>query len=190
MAENIKQKLGFVVAAMMVIAGLAVLNLGSAGAQAKACGDGGGGGGGTPSASPSPTEPEEPFPPPLPPIIPEETESPSPSPSASDGPRKCSSDITLNYQGPSKKKPARRQFSGNVKSAEDECEKGRKVILKKLKKGKDKTVDATVTDPKGGYKIPVARANGRYYSQTPKDNVVTRDGRVTCGAAKSKPVKV
>lgn len=188
MAESIKQKLGFVVAAMMVIAGLAVLNLGSAGAQAKACGDGGGGGG-TPSASPSPTESEEPFPP-IPPIFPEDPETPSPSPSASDGPRKCSSDITLNYQGPSRKKPARRQFAGNVKSAEDECEKGRKVILKKLKKGKDKIVDTTVTDPKGGYKIPVGRANGRYYSQTPKDNVVTRDGRVTCGAAKSKPVKV
>lgn len=189
MAESIKQKLGFVVAAMMVAAAVAVLNLGSpAGAQQQGCGGGGGGGGGggTPSASPSPTESEEPFPP-IPPIPPEEPESSSPSPTASGGAtRKCSSDISLNYQGPTKKKPSRRQFTGKVTSAEDECEVGRKVILKKGKK----TVDTTVTNNKGGFKMPANRADGKYYVETPKENVVDDDGRISCGADKSKTVTV
>jgi hypothetical protein len=194
MAESIKQKLGFFVAAMMVAAALAVLNLGSpAGAQQQGCGDGGGGGGGgggTPSASPSPTESEEPFPPSLPPILPEESES-SPSPTeTSNAARKCNSDISLNYQGPTKKKPSRRQFTGKVSSAEDECEVGRKVTLKKQKSGADRTVDTTVTNNKGGFKMPAKRANGKYYVETPKENVVDDDGRISCGAAKSKTVKV
>ena len=191
MAESIKQKLGFVVAAMMVAAALAVLNVGSpAGAQQQRCGDGGGGGGGggTPSASPSPTESEEPFPPiTIPPIIPEETESSSPSPTeTSSAARKCSSDISLNYQGPTKKKPSRRSFSGKVTSAEDECEVGRKVTLKKGKK----TVDTTLTNNKGGFKMPANRADGKYFVETPKENVVDEDGRINCGAAKSKTVTV
>jgi hypothetical protein len=190
MGESVKQKLGFVVAVMMMAAALAVLNLGGpAGAQAKRCG-GGGGGGGTPSASPSPTESEEPFPPSIPPIIPEESES-SPSPTeTTSAPQKCPSKIDLNYQGPSRQKPSRRQFTGKVTSAEDECKVGRKVFLKKEKSGSDKTVETTVTNNRGSYKIPVKGADGRYYAQTPKENVVGDDGRFACGAAKSKTVTV
>lgn len=191
MAESVKQKLGFVVAALMVVAALAVLNLGPAGAQAKGCDPDGGGGGGTASPSPSPTESEEPFPPPIPPIIPEESEtSPSPTNTAG-GARECDSKINLNYNGPTRKNPARRQFSGRVQSAEDACETGRKVLLKKdARKGRDRTVDTTLTNDRGSYKIPVKRANGKYYAQTPQEKVAGDDGRVTCGGARSKPVRV
>src|SRR5687768_16360384 len=110
MAESLKQKLGFLVAIGMMIAALAVLNLGTpAGAQSKPCKSGGGGG----TASPSPTETEEPepFPPSLPPILPGEEET-SPSPTESSGAaRNCSSQITLNYKDSSREDPARREFS-------------------------------------------------------------------------------
>ena len=181
MPETVKQKLGFLVAAMMMVAALAVLNIGSpAGAQAKPCGSGGGGNQ-TSSPSPSPTESEEPFPPSIPPIIPEETEeSPSPTESTGGGARNCSSEISLKYKS--------KTFSGSVKSQEDECEVGRKVILKKKKKGRDRTIETTVTNRKGAYEMPVAKAKGKYYTKTPKEKV-TADGPVNCGAAKSNTVK-
>jgi hypothetical protein len=184
MPETVKQKLGFLVAAMMMVAALAVLNIGSpAGAQAKPC-KSGGGGNQTASPSPSPTESEEPFPPSLPPIIPEETESESPSPTASTGgdARNCSSDISLKYKG--------KEFSGSVQSQEDECEVGRKVLLKKKKKGRDRTIETTVTNNKGSFSMPVNKAKGKYYVQTPKEKVAADDGPVNCGAAKSDTVKV
>src|SRR5688500_1002270 len=194
MAESIKQKLGFVVAAMMMLAALGALNIGSpAGARSQACEpDGGGGGGGTASPSPSPSESEEPFPPSLPPIIPEETESSSPSPSNTEGEaRKCGSEISINYRGPTRKNPERREFAGKVRSAEDACEAGRKVIVKKDRKGKkDRTIGTTITNQRGSWSRPVKRANGKYYAQTPQERVPSDSGRVTCGADKSPTVKV
>lgn len=188
MAEGLKQKLGFVVAAAMMLAALAVLNVGgSADAQAKRCSTGGG----NQSPSPSPSESEGgglPIPP-LP-IPPEEEESPSPTPSDTDGgpARRCPSQITLNFKGGDN--GARKQFTGEVKSAEDACESGRSVILKKKKPGRDRTVDTTVTNNKGTYKIPVRKANGKYYSTTPKQNMATNGDRVICEAARSNTVNV
>ena len=202
MSERIKQKLGFVVAAAMVLAGVAVLNVGAGASTAAATEcepDGGSGGGESPSpsgsASPSPSESEteEPFPPTLPPIVPSESESESPSasPSESEGQaRRCESEITINYRGPNRQNPERREFSGRVRSDEDACESGRKVLLKKKRPGRDKTVDTTVTNDRGTWRVPVRRANGRYYAQTPQERVASDQGRVTCGAARSTTIKV
>lgn len=189
MAESLKQKLGFVVAAMMMVAALGVLNLGTpADAQSKRCKPDGGG---NQTASPSPTESEEPFPPELPPVIPGDDESESPSPTPTTGrARNCDSGISLNYNGPNRKNPERREFAGRVSSQEDECKVGRKVILKKKKKGRDRTIEATVTRKKGSFRMPVKRANGVYYAKTPRERVAADDGPVICGAAKSNFVKV
>ena len=193
MAEGLKQKLGFVVAAMMMIAALGVLNIGgSADAQAKRCKTGGGNE--SPSPSPSETEDDGGLPIPIPPIPPggEEEESASPSPSDSDGgpARRCPSEITLNYKGGNKANPGRKLFTGQVKSAEDACESGRSVILKKKKKGRDRTVDTTVTNNKGTYKIPAKKANGKYYSKTPKQNMAPGGDRVICLGDRSNTVRV
>ena len=191
MSESIKQKLGFFVAAMMVVAAVAALNIGSpAGAQQNGCTDDGGGGG-TASPSPSPTETEEPFPP-VPPIIPEESESPSPTPTnTAGGARTCTSDISINYRGPTRRNPTRREFVGGVQSGEDACESGRKVLLKKDRSsGSDRTIDTTVTNQRGRYRIPVRRANGKYYAQTPEERVASNSGRVTCKADRSKSIRV
>ena len=195
MSEGIKQKFGFVVAAAMVVAALGVLNLGATASSSTECTpDGGGGGGGgteSPSPSPSESETEEPFPPSLPPILPSESESASPSPSDTEGQaRRCDSEITINYKGPNKQYPGRREFTGNVRSDEEACEAGRKVALKRHKRGPDQTVDTTVTNDRGKWRIPVNRANGRYYARTPQEKVASDDGRVTCGADRSKSIRV
>lgn len=196
MSEGIKQKFGFVVAAAMVVAALGVLNLGATANSSTECTpDGGGGGGGgtqSPSPSPSESETEEPFPPSLPPILPTDEEtSASPSPSDTEGQaRRCDSEITINYKGPNKQYPNRREFTGNVRSDEEACEAGRKVVLKRHKRGPDQTVDTTVTNDRGRWRIPLRRANGRYYARTPQEKVASDSGRVTCGADRSKSISV
>lgn len=183
MAESLKQKLGFIVAALMMVAALGVLNLGSpADAQSQPCKSGGG----TGSPSPSPSESEEPFPPPLPPILPEDPEeTPSPTETTGGEPRNCSSKISLNHKG-----GRNHRFSGKVTSQEDACETGRKVLLKKKKKGRDRTVDTTVTNGNGSFEMELRRAKGKYYARTPLERVASDDGRVNCGAAKSDVVRV
>ncbi len=194
MSEGIRQKLGFIVAGMMVLAALAVLNIGSTASSATECkpDDGGGNGTQSPSPSPSESETEEPFPPSLPPILPSDEESSSsPSPTDTEGQaRRCESEITINYRGPNRERPERREFVGKVRSDEDACEAGRKVTLQKVRSGPDKRVDTTVTNDRGAWRLPVQRANGKYYAETPQEKVASDDGRVTCGADKSKTIRV
>lgn len=194
MSESIKQKLGFFVAALMVVAALGVLNLGATARSSTECtpDDDGGGGGGTESPSPSPSESDDPFPPSLPPILPTDEEtSASPSPSDTEGQaRRCDSEITINYRGPNRERPQRREFVGKVRSDEEACESGRRVILRKVRSGPDRRVDTTVTNDRGAWRIPVRRANGRYYAQTPEERVASDEGRVTCGADRSKTIRV
>ena len=187
MAENTRPKLGFVIVAGLMMASLAVLNLGTANSalstECEPTGSGGGGGG-TGSPSPSPSDSEEPFPPSfppsLPPIIPGESESPSASPSESEGsPRRCDSEITIGY------KSGNSEFAGAVRSDENECESGRRVTLKKKRPGPDQKVGQTVTNQRGRWEIRVPDAKGRYYAKTPKQSVTSDEGRVVCGGARS-----
>ena len=186
----------------MVLSAVAVLNVGSPALSASTeCEpDGGGGGGGespTPSgsASPSPsTSSPAPFPPTLPPILPTASSS-SPSPTASDtgggGARKCDSEITIKYQRPNLERPGRDKFYGNVRSDEEACEGGRQVIVKRAKAGRDATFDRTVTNNRGRWTVPGKGAKkGRYYAKTPEERVASDQGRVTCGADRSRSVRV
>jgi len=196
MAESIKSKLGFVVAAMMMLAALAALNIGSpADAQAQGCeADGGSGGGGnqTESPSPTPTESQEPFPPPI--LPPEDPESPSPTPTpteTSGGAQRCDSKITISYRNPYRNEGDRPEFVGRVTSDEPACEGGRKVIVKKQRRDrKDLIVDTTVTNRRGKWRVPARRANGKFYAKTPQERVPGDGGRVTCGADRSKTIRV
>lgn len=194
MVDRNKQKFGFLIATMMMVAALGALNFGTvATAQAERCdADGGGGGNQTESPSPSPTESEEPFPPSLPPILPDESESATPTPTETSGAaRRCDSEITINYRGPNRKHPERRLFVGRVKSAEDACESGRKVLLKKVRKNKrDRIVGSTVTNQRGAWRVPMNRANGKYYAKIPQEKVPSEEGRVTCGADRSPRIRV
>lgn len=115
------------------------------------------------------------------------TASPSESPVTSppESTRKCESKITLSYNG------NRQRFSGEIRSDESACERGRRVMLKKdRRKGRDRTVATTVTNRRGRYQIPLPDRRGtRFYSKTPRQTVPTRGGQeVVCLGDRSRSV--
>jgi hypothetical protein len=76
-------------------------------------------------------------------------------------------------------------FKGKVKSPETDCERGRKVTLKKKKKGPDATAGSSVSRRNGGWSVREPRAKGRYYALVAKQKV----GTTTCGRAESRTIK-
>ncbi len=119
------------------------------------------------------------------------TGSPSGSPSQSpvnpppDSTTRCESKITIGYNG------NRQRFSGEVRSAKRICERGRRVFLKRDRKGdRDRTVASTVTNSRGKYRIPLPDRNGRrFYAQTPRQTVTTGGGQqIVCKGDRSRSV--
>lgn len=184
----------------------------SALAAGTKCTGGGGGGGGTPS--PTATQTSGPLPGPIQTLL-----SPSPSPTGSASPtaspssrmpdpalttptptgspsespispppqstRKCESRITLSYNG------NRQRFSGEVRSDETACERGRRVVLKRdRRKGRDRRVAATVTNNRGRYQIPLPDRSGRrFYTKAPRQTVRAADREeVVCLGDRSRTV--
>jgi hypothetical protein len=178
----------------LIAAGIAVLNFGG-GAIAQECG-----GGGSPSPSPSTTSPTPtetgglPITPPitLPPgggssTTPAPTGSTS-TPGGGSGPQEtieCDSEITIRFAGRTD------TFKGAVNSDENVCERGRRVILKRVKAGPDKTVGRTTTNQRGRWNIKERNARGRYYAQTPARTVDPpgAGAEYECGAAKSRTIR-
>lgn len=172
----------------------------------------GGGGGGTPT--PTPTQSSGPLPGPIQTLLPGQSPTPSPTGSASptasptsrmpdpamttptpsptgtvtsppESTRKCESRITLSYNG------NRQRFSGEVRSDESACERGRRVVLKRDRKtGRDRRVATTVTNRRGAYQIPLPDRRGkRFYAKTPRQTVATADGQeVVCLGDRSRSV--
>lgn len=96
----------------------------------------------------------------------------------------CKSTITISY---SQRKKA---FGGRVKSEAAECKGGRKVQVKKFKRGKDPTVGRAVTNARGVYTVPSPNARGRFYAVAAKANVENDEGgTTTCQAARSKTIR-
>ncbi|MDQ3957928.1 MAG: hypothetical protein M3273_06345 [Actinomycetota bacterium] len=129
---------------------------------------------GTPGGSPAPSS------------SPTQSSAPAPRdqevPIAQEQRTTCKSTITIAYSA------RRKAFSGRVKSAEDLCKKARKVqVLKDAKR--DKVVGRAVTNNKGGYKVPSANPNGRFYAKVAKKTVRGPDGRITCQADRSKTIR-
>jgi hypothetical protein len=103
---------------------------------------------------------------------------------------KCASKISIKYNPPGPQEGAKAGFSGKVTSDSNVCIKGRNVIVKR-DAAKDKTVGTTVTNAKGAWKVPIQKAEGKYYAKTPARRVVSSDDTVyECGAAKSKSISV
>ena len=78
-----------------------------------------------------------------------------------------------------------RRFKGRVKSAVGKCERRRKVVLKKVRKGRDKTVGRDRSNRSGRYRIRKSDAKGRYYTKVKK----ARKSSVVCLGDKSKTVR-
>ena len=114
------------------------------------------------------------------------TGSPSGSPVTSppESTTRCESKITLSYSG------NRQRFSGEVRSDEVACERGRRVLLKRDRKsGTDRTVATTVTNRRGRYVIPQPdRQGNRFYTKTPRQTVTSRGQEIVCLADRSRSV--
>ena len=143
---------------------------------------------GTPSTSPTNEMPDPALTTPAPEGSPTGTPTGSPSESPVTSPpestTKCESKITLSYSG------NRQRFSGEVRSDEVACERGRRVLLKRDRKsGRDRTVATTVTNRRGRYAIPLPDRQGRrFYTKTPRQTITSRGQEIVCLADRSRSV--
>ncbi|MEA2453287.1 MAG: hypothetical protein QOG04_1997, partial [Actinomycetota bacterium] len=97
--------------------------------------------------------------------------------------RDVSTTLTIKYKSSN--------FSGTAKTAETECKKGRGVLLKRKKKGRDPTIGSTTTNTRGSYKIRSANAKGKYYAIVAKTTQVTEEGdTLICKRDTSPTIKV
>ena len=95
--------------------------------------------------------------------------------------------MTINYERSDATSQAT-DFFGALKSPNSQCERGRQVSLKKVKKGRDRTVGSTISKRSGKWRIREARARGRYYAKTAK-RTLSGPG-VVCQAGRSKTIRV
>ena len=178
----------------LIAAGIAVLNFGG-GAIAQECGGGGSPGPSPSSPSPTPTDtggglPTVPTLPPLPGQT-STTSSPTPTNSTPGGGGsqetiECDSNISIRFAARTD------TFRGGVTSDENVCERGRRVLLKRVKRGPDQTVGRTTTNRSGRWSIDKNRVRrGRYYAQTPARTVDPPGpgAKYDCGAARSRTIR-
>ena len=79
-------------------------------------------------------------------------------------------------------------FQGQVNSSDAACEQGRRVVVKRAKRGPDRVVGRDVTDQSGAYQIPANNPSGRFYAvATKKAGGATGGG--SCLKARSKRVR-
>ncbi|HYI44541.1 MAG TPA: hypothetical protein VE174_03655 [Actinomycetota bacterium] len=111
------------------------------------------------------------------------TGTPQGSPTSGQG-QDCPTKVSINYKAASTRTTdPRDRFGGKVKSPNQNCERGRDVILKKVRKsGKAKTVGRTVSQRDGAWKIRGVKPKGRFFATAPARDV----GDVSCRKGKSK----
>jgi len=79
-------------------------------------------------------------------------------------------------------------FEGAVRSSDASCEQGRKVVVKRAKKGPDRVVGRDVTDQSGAYRVPAQNPSGRFYA-IPTKKAGGATGAGNCLKARSKRVR-
>jgi len=144
----------------------------------------------SPSPSPSESEEECDFAPAPPPICPEpeESESASPSPSPSPtggepGSETYRSRVTIDHNSAG--------FYGDVSSPKGKCERWRRVLVRKIRKGPDLTVGKTNTKKSARWTLASRDTpRGRYYAKVVKRVFTQNETEVTCRGARSDPVRV
>ncbi len=197
MTERRMSLIGFGLTIAVIVGAVALLNVGVVPADTAAAAEckGGGGDGESPSSTPSPssspTEEDDGLPITIPPPGEEDTSTsaqPTGSPSEPDRPeqQRCPTKVTIDSKRAGATRAAT-EFFGRLKSPENMCERGRRVLLKKDRKtGKDRTVGETLSKRSGKWTIRERRAKGRYYALAPKE----RRPRVICLKGRSKTIKV
>ena len=76
--------------------------------------------------------------------------------------------------------------NGTISSKRAACESGRKVKLRVASNG-DKVLATAKTDKQGRWVITIQLGVGTYYAEVEKASKGTKQGKVTCQGAKSKP---
>jgi hypothetical protein len=76
--------------------------------------------------------------------------------------------------------------NGTISSKRAACESGRKVKLRVASNG-DKVLGTAKTDKQGRWVITIQLGVGTYYAEVEKASKGTKQGKVTCQGAKSKP---
>ncbi|HEV3473314.1 MAG TPA: hypothetical protein VG408_08970, partial [Actinomycetota bacterium] len=95
------------------------------------------------------------------------TASPAPDPDEAFYPTK----VTLTYRSRDSR------FQGTVASPSARCERGREVVLKKKRPGKDRIVALDITDRTGRWKVGgFVDPEGAYYAVAKTKGFVTNDG--------------
>jgi hypothetical protein len=128
-----------------------------------------------------------PGPTPLPTLL-----EPSPSPSPSEGPppppgfpsATVRTKITIRHDSD------RGTFEGRVSSKRARCERDRRVLVRRVRSGNDKTIGRTTTPRTGRWVLTgFPDPPGRYYARTPQKEVTTDNGMVVCRAAHSETIR-
>ena len=114
---------------------------------------------------------------------PEPSSSPSPTKSPKKGPKAPIHTVTIDYRT----KAAR--FVGEI-SANGKCEDLRRVIVLKVRDGKDERIGKAFTDASARYSLDVTKPAGRYYAKAPASVSIGYANQVDCERLKSQPVKV
>jgi hypothetical protein len=81
-----------------------------------------------------------------------------------------------------------RRLSGKVRSSDPACLEGRKIVVKKVRRGRDRVVGRDVSAGSGAYRIRAKNLKGRFYAIA-KRKVGAAAGGGTCLKARSKKVK-
>jgi hypothetical protein len=79
-------------------------------------------------------------------------------------------------------------FEGQVRSSDAACEQGRRVVVKRAKKGPDRVIGRDFTDQSGAYEVPANNPSGRFYSIA-KRKAGSATGGGNCLKARSKRVR-
>lgn len=117
------------------------------------------------------------------------TASPSPSPTASPTPSpvptvRVASTITIRHSN----RPHR--FKGRVRSERRRCRSGRRVVVKKVRRGPDRTVARDTTNRRGKWaKAHRKGRRGRYYAIARRKTFSTPNANVVCRRARSRTIR-
>ncbi|MGH2808034.1 MAG: hypothetical protein ACRDKT_12255 [Actinomycetota bacterium] len=113
----------------------------------------------------------------------------SPSPTETTGPPVSASETrftSFNYT-----RRGRNRFRGRIDSDFERCDRNRAINIKKVRRGRDRTVASARTDRRGRFQAFERRARGRYYAIARAKTITRRDGsQVDCLRARSRTIRV
>ena len=85
---------------------------------------------------------------------------------------------------------ARRAFKGIVSSLASQCERNRPVLIKKVRRGPDRTIARRLSDGRGRFSAVKRRVRGRFYAVAPPRTIETPTVITQCERGRSNTIRV